>query len=884
MAHMKVSNLRVEHYREFAVVNEKKPRISWSFEGLKEQWRQQAYEVSLYRGQLGGTETFSVVSSQSLYVPWPSRPLKSRELVTLKVRAQSQDSAWTSWSAPLQIEVGLLETTDWHCTLIQPSIDRDLSKPVQPVRFRRGFQVKETPQQARLYITAQGLYESFINGTKIGDHVLAPGWTSYDHQLPYQTFDVLAQLKKGENVIAAEVAEGWYCGRLGFAGGQRNIWGSAVGLFAQILITYSDGSTEAIGTDSSWKSSHGPLLQAEIYDGELYDSRLECPGWNEPSFLDKDWQTVRLGHLNLSTLKVPSDSPPVRRIQTLHAQKKLQSPQGSTILDFGQNLVGWVRCELAGPKGHTVRLIHAEVLENGECATAPLRDAKCTDTVILSGEPLVYEPRFTFHGFRYVQITGYDFDQVDLNNFRAVVIHTDMPRTGWFECSDDMLNKLHENVVWSMRGNFVSVPTDCPQRDERLGWTGDLQAFAPTAAYLYDTGGILKTWLRGLAFEQSEDGKGIPPLFSPNLWKGRPNIPSAIWGDALISVPWDLYQSSGDTAFLADLYDNMDEWLTKGIKRDKDGLLWAPNHSQLGDWLEPAAPADDPGNGPTDEILVSNAFLIRMTDIMTQISGILGREKERELWGKQAAELRARFAQIYITDEGRVVSDTQTALALAIHFSLFPTSSQQDTAAARLVHLIRRNARFKIATGFAGTPILGHALNKINQHHLFYRMLMHRKPPSWLYPVTMGSTTIWERWDSMLPDGTLNSSDMTSFNHYALGAVANWMHTTIAGIQPLEPGWKKIRISPVPGATIESCHARFLSPYGEVDISWELKDDEMHLSVKIPGNTEAEVILPGGEPEFVGSGRHVFSRAYTRPEWPPLPIYPPFVPHDDDEP
>ncbi|KAF5564207.1 alfa-l-rhamnosidase [Fusarium phyllophilum] len=328
----------------------------------------------------------------------------------------------------------------------------------------------------------------------------------------------------------------------------------------------------------------------------------------------------------------------------------------------------------------------------------------------------------------------------------------------------------------------------------------------------------------------------------------------------------------------------MNEWLRKGVKRDKDGLLWDPAHSQLGDWLEPGAPADNPGNGPTDEILVSNALLIHMTGIIAQIAGILGREKDCELWKKQAADLRARFAQIYITDEGRVVSDTQTALALAIHFSLFPTSKQHDAAAARLVHLIRRNASFKIATGFAGTPIVGHALNKINQHQLFYRMLMHRKPPSWLYPVTMGSTTIWERWDSMLPDGTLNSSSMTSFNHYALGSVANWMHATIADIQPLEPGWKRIRICPVPGGTITSCHARFISSYGEIDVSWELRGDEIHLSATIPGNTEAEVTLPGGDPEVVGSGRHVFSRSYTRPDWPPLPIYPPFVPHDDDDP
>ncbi|KAF5540880.1 alpha-L-rhamnosidase [Fusarium napiforme] len=464
-----------------------------------------------------------------------------------------------SWSAPLQIEVGLLKTTDWYCNLIQPSIGRDLSKPVQPARFRKGFHLKETPQQARLYITAQVLYKSFINGNRIGDHVLAPGWTSYDHQLPYLTFDVLAQLRKGENVIAAEVAE---------------------------------GCTEVIGTDSSWKWSHGPLLQAAIYDGEFYDSRLECLGWNGLSYVDKDWQSVHLGQLSLLTLQVPYDSPQVRRTQTLPAQMKLRSPQGTIILDFGQNLVGW-------------------------CATVPLREAKCTDTIVLSGEPLVFEPRFSFHGFRYMQIIGYNFDQVDLNNFNAVFIHTDMPQTGW-------LDLVHE-------GDFISVPTDCPQRDERLGWTGGLQAFAATAAYLYDTRGILKTWLRGLAFEQTEDGKGVPPLFSPNIWKGRPNIPSAIWGDALVSVPWDLYQSSGDTALLADLYDNMNEWLIKGVKRDKDGLLWGPNHSQLVDWLKPGAPADDPGNGPTDEILVSNAFLIRMTDIMARTCVVLGHEKDCEL-------------------------------------------------------------------------------------------------------------------------------------------------------------------------------------------------------------------------------------------------------------
>lgn len=327
----------------------------------------------------------------------------------------------------------------------------------------------------------------------------------------------------------------------------------------------------------------------------------------------------------------------------------------------------------------------------------------------------------------------------------------------------------------------------------------------------------------------------------------------------------------------------MTDWLKNGVKRDGTGL-WERDHHQLGDWLEPTAPGDDPGNGPTDEVLVANAFLVRMTDIMTQISKILGDDKNGESYTKATEELRIQFRRSYITDEGRVVSDTQTALALAIYFSLFETAQQEKSAASRLVTLIKRSARFKIATGFAGTPIIGHALKKIGEVQLFYRMLYHKKNPSWLYPITMGATTIWERWDSMLPDGRVNPSKMTSFNHYALGAVAHWMHTTIAGIEPLEPGWKRIRIRPIPGGTLTSCNARFLSPFGLVQVSWRIDDDELYLEAHVPGNTTAEITLPGKEPQNVGSGKHEFRVKYTAPAWPPLPIYTPFMPHDDDEP
>lgn len=410
------------------------------------------------------------------------------------------------------------------------------------------------------------------------------------------------------------------------------------------------------------------MTRAEIYDGETFDARLAIPDWSTPLCSDKDWMEVVLDTLDPRILRAP-DGPSVKRIQTLSAVRGWESPSKKFIIDFGQNLVGWVRCKLYGPRGHTIKFTHTEVLENGECATKPLREARCTDTVILNGEPIMYEPRFTFHGFRYLQIDGWPHghDVINIQDFTAIVVHTDMIRTGWFEFSDSMLNRLHENVVWSMRGNFLAVPTDCPQRDERLGWTGDLQAFASTASFIYDDFGMLKGWLRGLTQEQLES-TGVPPLVSPDVFKGHMHTPAAIWGDALISIPWDLYRYSGDKAILMDSYRSMTSWIQKGIKRDQFGL-WDSNHSQLGDWLDPAAPPDDPGNGRTDELLVANAFLIMVTDLMAQISLILGHESVSQDYTNAASTLREHFARKYITTEGRVVSDTQTALALAIHFS-----------------------------------------------------------------------------------------------------------------------------------------------------------------------------------------------------------------------
>ena len=882
-----ISDLRFEHHRESLGIGESRPRISWRYSGTAQDWAQESYEVEIRRESSSSSsiqaETYVIESADNVLVPWPSEPLRSGEAASVRVRS-SGSGIQTTWSEPQQVEAGLLQSDDWTCSLIETSHDLDSSKPHPPTLFRRSFSIAGKPRKARLYITCHGIYEAEINGIKVSDHVLAPGWTVYNHELPYQTFDVSDLLHPDAvNVIAVHAGEGWYCGRIGFEGGRHNIWGSKLGVIAQLRIVQDDGTTHTLGTDSSWKYHSSPVLSASLYDGETYDMSAEHIDWSSATFDDSAWSKVVVTTHDSKLLRAP-DGPPIRATEALPVLTVTKSPSGKTILDFGQNLVGWVRLKVPhGPPLHKVTMVHTEVLEHGECATRPLRLAKATDTLILpksrNEEERYWQPRFTFHGFRYVELNNWPQDTVDPRDFSAIVVHTDMKKTGTFECSNPLLNRLHDNVIWSMRGNFVGIPTDCPQRDERLGWTGDIAVFASTATFLYDCQGMLKSWLRNLAAEQKDGGNGAPPFFSPNVMP-IPTIPMAVWGDATIIVPWDLYSASGDAEILSSQLESMQDWL-KGIPRN-DRQLWGHTLVQLGDWLDPIAPPDRPGHGSTDADLVANAFLIKITDLMGQAYEVLGDTEKASSCTSQAAALRTAFAAEYITPTGRVASDSQTALALAIEYSLFPTSEQQMHAAVRLEHLIRVRSRFKIATGFAGTPILGHALSKVGKSELFYRMLMNTKTPSWLYPVTMGATTIWERWNSMLPDGSINPGEMTSFNHYALGAVANWMHTKIGGLQVLKPGWQKFRVAPVPGGRLTHANVTFESPYGIVKSMWRIEREILILNVHVPPNTTAEVVLPGEKVSIVGSGAYEFRSAYVEPERPSLPKPLPFTTEDDD--
>ena len=883
---------RFEHHHSGLGVETTAPRISWRFNHASmpaEDWQQAVYELEITI-QNGTSEVYRVVSSESICVPWPAQPLQQRQQAKVRVRCQRdtqiESALWTEWSASSIVESTLLHTNAWEAQLIGASQQlKNEDTSLRPIRLLKSFTTRsDTIRRARLYITAHGCYKARINGHVIGDHFMAPGWQSYKHRLHCQTFDVAEHLTSN-NSLDVEVAAGWFASKLAWAKGRRNFYGDELGLLAQLMIDYNDGSTEVIKSDATWQSGESPIISSEIQNGETYQQSLDVELTSQNAKLS----AVKVLPMPTAKLIFPN-APPVRVTQAVQIQRIFKSPSGLTLLDFGQNLVGCLLIHsLRKSPGTEVRFSHAEVLENGELGRRPLRGATSTDTVICDGNELKdWSPKFTFHGFRYVEVTGWSPEDKEcpltIASISAQVIHSDMQRTGTFECSNQLVNKLHENATWSMRGNFLSVPTDCPQRDERLGWTGDIQVFGPSAGFLYDTTGMLGKWLDDLSVEQAERG-GVPPFVVPDVITRRdaidtdfwPHMPNAVWDDVAVLLPWSLYTASGDLHMLDKQYTSMQAWLDQGIQRGEDGL-WDANLYQLGDWLDPIAPPSEPGNGRTDGVLVADMYLIQITKKIAETASLLAKPDDAARYAADYKRLLEVFRYKYVSRSGLVVADTQTTLALMIMFDLFESSEQREVAGKRLARSIRLQ-QFRVATGFAGTPIILHALSRTGHSQLAYRMLLEGQCPSWMYAISMGATTIWERWDSMLPDGSINPGEMTSFNHYALGSVVNWLHEVVAGLSPLEPGYKVIQIKPVPGGDITSAKVELLSPYGKIRCQWHLDGDSFSLDVTIPPNTTAVVIMPGEEvKKRIGAGQHVFTSTVTLQLWPPEAIMPPFWP------
>lgn len=751
----------------------------------------------------------------------------------------------------------------WSALPIAPNEDFD-GAPLLRTEF--GLAEGHGPvTRATLHATAHGVFEAHLNGQPVSDDVLSPGWSSYEWRLRYRSYDVTALLQP-TSVLGIALGNGWFRGRLGW-GGARALYGKELAALAQLEVEFSDGYVQTVVTDESWTAGPSAVLFNDLYDGQAIDARRYSDAWLEPGFSDEAWTGVRPAELDFSTL-TPYIGPPVRRQEELQPIKIWTSPAGKTLVDFGQNLVGWVRASVQGPAGTTITLRHAEVIEKDELGTRPLRTAKATDRFILSGGEDVFEPTFTFHGFRYVEVDGWP-GELTSDALTAVVVSSELRRIGEFECSDEMLNQLHRNVVWGLRGNFLDVPTDCPQRDERLGWTGDIAVFTPTATYLFDVDDFLRDWLKDLAAEQ-QAADGLVPSVVPDVLKyverpaGWP-IPdtTAIWSDAAVWVPWSLWWAYGDLQVLADQFDSMVAHVRRIESKLSPTGLWDEGF-QFGDWLDPTAPPDEPGVSRADNGVVATACLYRDAHIVRDTATLLGRHENAEHFASLAERTRAAFNEHYVRPEGIIHSDAETPYALAIVFGLLDPEDEQ-LAGKRLADLVAESG-YHIRTGFAGTPFITHALTQTGHLEDAYRLLLQTECPSWLYPVTMGATTIWERWDSMLPDGTINPGQMTSFNHYAFGAVAYWMHQIIGGIAPLEPGYSRVLIAPQPGGDIQWARSSLDSRHGKISVSWSQDHDgPIELDVAVPEGVTALVQLPGTPAQELGSGQHHVSSSTGAP-------------------
>ncbi|HET9649025.1 MAG TPA: family 78 glycoside hydrolase catalytic domain [Microlunatus sp.] len=754
-----------------------------------------------------------------------------------------------------------MSETTWSAQMISPLVEHDA-----PL-LRTEFTVDPghgAVTSARWLVSAQGLFEAYLGGRPVSEDVLSPGWSSYEWRVRYRDYDVTGALAEidGPVVLGLALGNGWFRGRLTWKG-VRKIYAEDLAAIGQLEITFDDGHRQTVVTDQTWTAGPSAVVTNDIYDGEIIDARLASGAWLQPGFESPSgWDGVRAVEFDTRRL-TPYIGPPVVRHEKIAPVVVWTSPSGRTLVDFGQNLVGWITFTVQGEAGSLITIRHAEVLEHDELGTRPLRSAEATDRFILSGGVDTFEPTFTFHGFRYAEVEGWP-GELDPDALSAVVVSSDLRRIGRFSCSDEDLNQLHRNVVWGLRGNFVDVPTDCPQRDERLGWTGDLAVFAPTAAFLYDVNDFLKDWLLDLDQEQSH-ADGLVPFVIPDVLKYVPRETAfpdpdstAVWSDASVWVPWALWQAYGDRDGLAAAYPAMAAHVRRVERLLSPNGLWDTGF-QFGDWLDPAAPPDRPGDARADKGVVATACLFRSASLVAQAAHVLGRADDAAAFEDLAVRTKAAFDEHYVSDGGRVQSDCPTVYALAITFGLLD-GDEKAAAGDRLAGLVAANG-YRIATGFAGTPYVSDALTMTGHLEAAYKILLERECPSWLYPVSMGATTIWERWDSMLPDGTINPGQMTSFNHYALGAVADWMHRVVGGVSPAEPGYARVRIAPRPGGGLTWAETSLDTPHGVVRVRWELGPDGLELDAEGPDGVEADLVLPGREPAVLGSGRHVRSLA-----------------------
>ena len=849
-APVSVVGLRVEYMANPVGIGAEQPRLSWRLESDTRNTMQAAYQVQIAASESelnAGTHLLwnsgKIASRASEFAADKLPVARSSTRYYWRVRVWTLAGDASAWSAPAYWETGLLRASDWTAQWIGAAPDpADTGETPSPL-LRREFQLHGRVRWARLYVTSLGLNNVYLNGARVGDAEFTPGWTSYHNRLEYNTYDVTSMLRDGANAVGAMLGDGWYRGYLGF-NHDRNLYGEHRGLLLQLEVRYDDGRSERIVSDGSWETVDGPVRSSDIYDGGTYDARYERDGWSKAGFLAAGWAPATVMAAPSAALVAPV-APPVRRIHEFRPVAIAQTPNGETVFDLGQNFTGWARLRVKGPAGTTVTMRFAEVMgHDGNVYVGNLRLAKQTDRYTLKGGGVeVYEPHFTYHGFRYVAVRGLPAP-ADSATITGIALSSDLEETGRFVTSDSMLNQLQHNIQWGQRSNFLGVPTDCPQRDERLGWTGDAQVFARTAAFNENVNGFFANWLADVAIDQHPGGS--LPWVIPNPMGGdsTDKAGTAGWGDAAVIVPWTMYLAYGDSALLARQFASMHAWVDFEAHRAGADHVWRPG-SQFGDWLAyHSTDAGYPG-ATTGTDLIATAYLAHSADLVARSARALGRTADATKYEALFRTERAAFNHEFVSPAGRVGESTQTAYALALQFDLLP-DSLIATAGRRLALDVRMHGNH-ITTGFLGTPNILDALTRTGHLDVAYRLLRQRTYPSWLYPITRGATTMWERWDGIEPDGSFEDESMNSFNHYAFGAVGDWMYRTIGGIDidPAAPGYAHSIIAPRPGGDLTSARTSVDTRYGPLSSAWTLRDGAFALDVTVPANTWSTVTVPG---------------------------------------
>lgn len=834
-----VKNLKCEYLENPIGIDILNPRLSWQIFSDKKEIEQQQFQLQVATDKDFNNIVWNIhtYSNQSVHVPYKGAPLQSKQRYFYRVKLWSSLGEVSEWSDINFWEMGLLHHSEWQAdwiTVNKQKINSEFNGRA-PFRCSKGFSTDKNVEKAIIYVTSLGLYQLKLNGKKVGKDYLTPGWTDYNYRIQYQTYDVSSLVQYSDiNKLEAIVGEGWYSGHLGWTK-RKDTYGSRNALLLQMHIYYEDGTSEVICSDESWKEEPCNILMSDIYNGEIYDAR-ESEQSNDENMITIPYPKSHL---------IAQENEPIRIKNEIEPLSIIITPKNEVVLDMGQNMVGWLRFKISGDKGQKVTLTHGEVLDkDGNFYRDNIRDAAQQITYICKGEgegEEIYEPHFTFQGFRYVKLGGFP-ENIKSSDFKGIVIHSDMQEIGTFKTSDFKINQLQHNILWGQKGNFLDVPTDCPQRDERLGWTGDAQIFARTACYNMNTATFFSKWLKDLAYNQMEDG--AVPFVVPDILKGTfadgMATTTAAWGDAAVICPWTIYLCYGDEKILREQYESMKKWVNYIRNQGENEYLWETG-LQLADWL---ALDNEEGSffGATDGALVATAYYAYSTEIFSKVAKILGKYDDYKIYCELYKSIKVAYCDKFFDSDGNLTSETQTAQVVSLHFNLVP-EEYREKVARKLVELIEKK-NMHLDTGFVGTPYLCHALTNNGYTDIAYKLLFQTDYPSWLYQVERGATTMWEHWDSIKVDGSFWDIGMNSFNHYSYGSVGDWMYQCIGGIDLLEAGYKKSKIAPKPSSLLSHTEASLETMYGRIAVKWEVSDGNMVMNVEIPHNTSSRIILP----------------------------------------